>query len=157
MFQGIRQASPQAGAAGGKNPPRFIGYLQYDFLDTETGYVFNGMYFGKKRVLGVAGGFDYQKLDGTDVDAYWAVSAAAFLNYPLGGASKEGGDEISALGPVAALRSGTPVLYGSRSGRHRRELGYYNKGLKGSVFGKVEMACTRKRCRGRRPAIYGGG
>lgn len=140
FFQGIRQASPQAGAAGGKNPPRFLGYLQYDFLDTETGYVFNGMYFGKKRVLGVAGGFDYQKLDGTDVDAYWAVSAAAFLNYPLAGASKEGGDEISALVQWLHFDPGTTVTSGlADQDDIAAELGYYNKGLKGSVFGKVEM------------------
>ena len=140
VFQGIRQSSAQEGAQGGKNPPRFLGYLQYDFLDTETGYVFNGMYFGRKRVLGVAGGFDYQKLDGTDVDAYWAVSAAAFLNYPLGGPSKEGGDEISALVQWLHFDPGTTVTSGlADQDDIAAELGYYNKGLKGSVFGKVEM------------------
>lgn len=143
FFQGIRQDSSQEGAAGGKNPPRFVGYLQYDFLDTETGYVFNGMYFGKKRVLGVAGGFDYQKLDGPDVDAYWAVSAAAFLNYPLGGPSKEGGDEISALVQWLHFDPGTtlaaPPVGIADQDDIAAELGYYNKALKGSLFGKVEL------------------
>jgi Phosphate-selective porin O and P len=161
-FQGIRQDSEQEGAAGGKNPPRFLGYLQYNFLDTETGYVFNGMYFGKKRVLGVAGGFDYQRLDGPDVEAYWAVSASAFLNYPLAGASKEGGDEISALVQWLHFDPGTTVAEPPAGFADQDdiagELGYYNKALKGSVFGKVELRMHEEEMfEASDLRIYGGG
>ncbi len=145
VFQGVRQSSEQAGAAGGKNPPRFTAYLQYNFLDPEQGYVFNGSYYGHKRVFGVAAGFDYQKLDGAEVDAYWAGSASVFANIPLSGDPKTGGDEISALVQFLHFDAGTtlqpPPAPGGVADQNdiAAELGYYNWGLKTSVFGKVEM------------------
>ena len=143
FFQGIRQNSPQEGAQGGKNPFRFAGYVQYDFLDPETGYVFNGMYFGKKKVAGVSGGFDYQKADGNDVDAYWAASAAAFASIPLNGANKAGGDEVDALVQFLHFDPGTtlalPPAGIAKQNDIAGELGYYNKGIGGSVFGKFEL------------------
>ncbi|HKE20606.1 MAG TPA: hypothetical protein VKB80_37285 [Kofleriaceae bacterium] len=143
VFQGLRQSSTQEGAAGGKNPFRVAGYLQYDFLDPESGYVFNGMYFGKKQVVGVSAGFDYQKADGNDVDAYWAASAAAFASIPLNGADKAGGDEVDALVQFLHFDPGTtlapPPTGLAEQNDIAGEIGYYNKALKGSVFGKVEL------------------
>jgi hypothetical protein len=146
FFQGVRQSSPQEGAAGGKNPFRVTGYVQYNFLDPEIGYVFNGNYFGKKRVVGVSAGFDYQRLDGTDVDAYWAASGAAFAAIPLGGADpKGGGDEVVGLVQFLHFDPGETLLPPPAPGGVAKqndiagELGYYNKALHGSVFGKVEL------------------
>lgn len=144
-FQGIRQSSPQAGAQGGKNPFRFAGYVQYEFLDPEAGYVFNGHYFGKKRVAGVSAGFDYQKLDGADRDAYWAVSAAAFATIPLNGDPKTGGDEIAGVVQFLHFDPGTTLAPPPAPGGVAEqndigaELAYYNKGIHGSLFGKFEM------------------
>jgi hypothetical protein len=144
-FQGIRQSSPQAGAQGGKNPFRFAGYLQYNFLDPESGYVFNGHYFGKKRVAGVSAGFDYQKLDGADRDPYFAYSAAAFATIPLNGDPKSGGDEVAGIIQYLHFDPGTsaptPPTPGGIAEQNDigAELAYYNKGLHGSIFGKFEM------------------
>lgn len=43
-----------------RNSLRTAGYLQYDFLDTETGYTFLGTALGKKKILAVDSGFDKQ-------------------------------------------------------------------------------------------------
>jgi len=145
VFQGIRQSSPQGGAQGGKNPFRFTGFLQYNFLDPEVGYVFNGQYLGHKRVLGIAAGFDYQKLDGAEVDAYWAMSATAFACIPLNGDPKSGGDEIAGLVQFLRFDPGTTLMPPPAPGGIAEqndiaaEIGYYNKALSGSLFGKVEL------------------
>jgi hypothetical protein len=145
FFQGVRQSSPQEGAAGGKNPFRVTGYLQYNFLDPEVGYVFNGNYFGKKRVLGLSAGFDYQRLDGADVDAYWAASGAAFAAIPLSGDRKTGGDEVVGLVQYLHFDPGQtlqpPPAVGGIAKQHdiAGELGYYSKALKVGAFGKLEL------------------
>jgi len=145
MFQGIRQASDQMGAAAGKNFFRFTGYLQANFLDAEPGpYVFDGRYFGRRTVLGISGGFDYQKLRG-GADAYLGLSAAVFANFPLNGDPKDGGDEISGLVQFLHFDPGTtlpvpPTPGGvAKQGDIAAELSYYNKGLHASVFGKYEQ------------------
>jgi hypothetical protein len=145
MFQGIRQSSGQEGAQGGKNNYRFAGYLQYDFLDPEAGYVFNGTYFGRKRVVGLAAGFDFQKADGNEVDAYLAYSATAFAAYPLNGDPKSGGDEIAAVVQYLHFDPGTSVASPPAPGgiAEQNDIAveghYYNKAAKLSVFGKYEQ------------------
>ncbi|HTE52603.1 MAG TPA: porin [Kofleriaceae bacterium] len=145
MFQGIRQGSGQEGAQGGKNSPRFAGYLQYNFFDPEIGYVFNGQYFGHKKVAGVSAGFDYQKTDGTDVDPYLAFSASAFASIPLSGDAKTGGDEVAGLVQFLHFDPGTtlapPPAPGGVAEQNdiAAELSYFNHAAKTSVFGKFEM------------------
>jgi Phosphate-selective porin O and P len=145
VFQGIRQSTLQDGAQGGKNPFRFTGYLQYNFLDPEVGYVFNGSYYGHKRVFGIAAGFDYQKLDGNETDAYWATSATVFASIPLNGDPKSGGDEVAGLVQFLHFDPGTSVMPPPAPGGIAEqndiaaELGYYNRAFKTSVFGKVEL------------------
>jgi hypothetical protein len=144
MLQGIRQAPAQEGTRAGKNPFRFTGYLQYDFLDTESGYVFDGTYFGRKKVFGLSAGVDYQKLEGAGVDAYLAFSGAAFANIPLSGNAETGGDEVSALLQVLHFDPGTTLQPPPAPGGVAKqndigvELAYYNKGLSASVYGKFE-------------------
>jgi hypothetical protein len=144
MLQGIRQPSVQMGARGGKNPLRFTGYLQYNFLDTEAGYVFDGYYFGRKRVFGLSAGFDYQKLRGDGVDAYYAFSGAAFTNIPLSGERETGGDELAALVQVLHFEPGTTLQPPPAPGGVAKqtdigaELAYYNKGIRASIYGKFE-------------------
>jgi hypothetical protein len=144
MLQGIRQPPQQEGTRGGKNPFRFAGYLQYDFLDTEAGYVFDGYYFGRKKIFGLSAGFDYQKLEGDGVDAYYALSGAAFANIPLSGDRENGGDEVAALIQVLRFEPGTTLQPPPAPGGIAKqndigvELAYYNKGLSTSIFGKFE-------------------
>ena len=137
VFQGVRApAVPGSSQVLSENPFRFTGYLQYNLFEPEAGYVFNGTYFGKKKVLGVSAGFDLQPAD--EGDAYRAFSGSAFAAIPLGGASPTGGDEIAALvqyihydgrDAVAAIGEQNDVL---------AELAYYNKAANVSLFGKAE-------------------
>jgi hypothetical protein len=69
--------------ANGKNSPRTAGYVQYDFLSPEKGYVFAGTVLGKTKILAVDAGFDTQ---GT----YRAGSANAAAAIPV-----NQGDEVA--------------------------------------------------------------
>jgi hypothetical protein len=163
-FQGIRQSSGQEGAQGGKNQFRFSGYAQYNFLDPEVGYVFNGQYFGHKKVAGISAGFDYQKLDGADIDAYLAFSASAFASIPLNGDPKSGGDEIAGIVQFLHFDPGDtlqpPPAPGGVAEQNDigAELSYYNKAAKTSVFGKLELRMNSDEAfEGADLQIFGGG
>jgi hypothetical protein len=137
VFQGVRApAAPGLSQVLSENPFRFTGYLQYNVFEPESGYVFNGTYFGKKKVLGVATGFDVQPA--AHGDAYRAFSGSLFAAWPLSGASPAGGDEIATLiqfihydgkDAIAAIGKQNDVL---------AELAYYNRALHTSVFAKGE-------------------
>jgi len=141
----------------GKNDPRLTGFLQYNFFDADVGYVFNGMYFGKKKIAAVAVGGDYQKLD--DTNAYFATSATAFAAIPLKGADPKGGDEVGGQFEYVHFHgggAGTPAGLGKTDG-FLGELGYYNKAAKASVFGKYEGVYIDGVGRTGNNSIYGGG
>jgi Phosphate-selective porin O and P len=70
-FQGFR-------VAGSDNPFRYAGRVQYNLLDTETGYLYTGTSLGKKKILAVGATFDAQ---GDDFRAY---DADVFVDHPLG-------------------------------------------------------------------------
>jgi len=69
VFDGVR-AAPVA-----KNRFRETARLQYNFWDTEAGYVYPGLYLGNKRILAVGVGGDRQQ-------HYGAWSADGFLSLP---------------------------------------------------------------------------
>src|SRR5262245_20868839 len=101
LFQGTRQAAT-ATQTGSHNGPRFVAMVSANLWDPETGYVNGGHYYGTRKVLGVMANFDTQVLRtdapattpftqtpvaaavgiGADKNAYYGVSAAAFINYP---------------------------------------------------------------------------
>jgi hypothetical protein len=168
VFQGSRQASIPTQTAS-HNAPRFVAMVSANLWDTETGYVNGGHYFGAKRVLGVMGNFDYQifrknapglpvpggtvnQPAGTDKNAYYGISGAVFLNYPLSGSpSPKGGDEIVGLlqfgyydgGFRQDATTGAPTNAGTypsvlKQTDYLAEAGYYNHGSRFSVFGKFE-------------------
>jgi hypothetical protein len=157
VFQGSRQASIATQTAS-HNAPRFVAMVSANLWDTETGYVNGGHYFGAKRVLGVMGNFDYQifrknapPAPGTDKNAYFGISGAVFLNYPLSGSpSPKGGDEIVGLlqfgyydGGLRLSPTGTPTNAGTypavlKQTNYLAEAGYYNHSARLSVFGKFE-------------------
>src|SRR5882724_4698756 len=157
VFQGSRQASISTQTAS-HNAPRFVAMVSANLWDTETGYVNGGHYFGAKRVLGVMANFDYQAFRknappaaGSDKNAYYGVSGAVFLNYPLSGTpSSKGGDEIVGLLQFGYYDGGftqTPAGVTTNAGTYPNvlkqtnylaEAGYYNHSARFSVFGKFE-------------------
>jgi hypothetical protein len=126
----------------GKNDPRLSAFAQYNIFDPDVGYVFNGQYFGRKKIAGVAAGVDYQSIKGDN--PYFATSATAFAAIPVHGANpKEGDDEFG--GQVEYLHfhggggaAGSPASLLGKRNDLLVEAGYYNKGAKLSVFGKFE-------------------
>jgi hypothetical protein len=69
-FQGMRDAASD-------NPFRYAGRVQYNALDTESGFFYTGTYLGKKKILAIGAGFDVQQ----DFHGY---DADAFFDHPLG-------------------------------------------------------------------------
>ncbi|HWE26233.1 MAG TPA: hypothetical protein VG496_20020 [Myxococcales bacterium] len=150
------------------NGPRLVSMLSLNFWDPETGYVNGGHYYGARRVLGVMGNFDYQILRtdapgfpatplgsatvppaGTSKNAYYGVSAAAFINYPLKGPNPKGGDEIVGLLQFGYYDGGlrtsgatvtNPGTYPNvlKQWNYLAEAGYYNHTGHFSIFGKFE-------------------
>lgn len=160
VSEGVRLTDPTPNAnpttpapvarGAGKNDPRFTAFLQYNFLDPDTGYVFNGQYFGRKKVAGVAAGVDYQSITS---NPYFATSLTGFAAIPLKGADpKNGGDEFGGqveylhfhggglATPRVAPQPGLPTAAGGLGKQDALlvEAGYYNKAAKLSVFGKFE-------------------
>jgi hypothetical protein len=128
-----------AGRTPGKNDPRLTGFLQYNFLDSETGYVFNGLYYGKKKIANLSVGADYQDLVGTN--PYFALSATAFAAIPVhGGDAKKGDDELNLQVEYLHYHAGriVPVTALGKQNDLLVEGGYYNRDAKFSVFGKFE-------------------
>jgi hypothetical protein len=65
---------------------RFVGRISVSLFDPETGWFNKGTYLGKKRVLSLGGGADYQKdlIYGTRQDDYSAWTIDAFYDQPIG-------------------------------------------------------------------------
>lgn len=141
--EGIRLGDTTAGAGrgAGKNDPRFTAFAQYNLLDPDTGYVFNGQYFGRKKIAAIAAGVDYQSITS---NPYFATSLTAAAAIPLhGGDAKNGDDEIG--GQVEYLHfhgggvaPGNPASNLFKQNAVLVEAGYYNKAARFSVFGKFE-------------------
>jgi hypothetical protein len=70
VFQGVRNA-------GSDNAFRYAGRVQYNALDTESGFFYTGTYLGKKNILAVGGAFDVQ-------ENFHGYDADAFFDHPLG-------------------------------------------------------------------------
>lgn len=66
--------------------PRISGRLQLNFMDAETGFFYSGNYLGKKNILSIGGGVDYQhnatKID-NKIDDYIAWTADAIADYKI--------------------------------------------------------------------------
>jgi hypothetical protein len=138
VSQGIK--TPDTSAAGrvpGKNDPRFTGFMQYNFLDPETGYVFNGEYFGKKKIAAIAVGADYQKTG--ESNPYFATSATGFVALPIHGADPKGGDEVAGQVEYLHYHNGRlPLTALQKQDDLLVEASYYNNAAKASVFAKFE-------------------
>jgi hypothetical protein len=103
VFEGFR-APANAGGAGSRNPPRFVGRLVYNFFDTEKGYVPVGTNLGKKKILAIGGGYDTQGGFTSPATAttpagkgFEAYGGDFMIDWPLGpGDAKTGRDAVTA-------------------------------------------------------------
>jgi hypothetical protein len=109
-FQGARNAVST-------NAFRYAGRVQYEFLESETGFFYPGTYLGKKKILAVGAGFDKQ-------DQYHGYDVDAFLDYPIGGGAITGQADYNRFdgGPT------TPTL--AKQNDVLMELGYLIPSLK---------------------------
>lgn len=156
-------ATPPTAVArnAGKNNPRLTGFVQYNFLDPDTGYVFNGQYFGRKKIAGVAAGADWQPINSDN--PYFATSLTGFAAIPIKGVDpKNGGDEVG--GQVEYLHfhgggkaAGSQVSALGKQDALLVELGYYNKAAHLSVFGKFEGRFFPDEAKAGNQRIYGVG
>jgi Phosphate-selective porin O and P len=119
VFQGIRQE-------GSRNPFRTAGYLQWDFLEKERGYVFAGTNLGKKAIFNISSGFDAQK-------SYKAYSGDVFWALPVGA-----GNEFGGQGQWVHYDGGDFIKAIPRQNDYLVELAYYAAAAKLQPFGKYE-------------------
>jgi len=65
---------------------RFAGRASFNFFDTETGWFNKGTNLGRKKILAIGGGFDYQQdlVWGDKQDDYTAYTADIHLDMPMG-------------------------------------------------------------------------
>ncbi|HKF42664.1 MAG TPA: porin [Thermoanaerobaculia bacterium] len=102
LFDGFR-ASANAGGAGSRNPFRFVGRVQWDFFDSEKGYVPVGTNLGKKKILAFGVGYDTQggytqSATSTTPEGkgYSAYGADFMIDWPFGpGDAQTGRDALT--------------------------------------------------------------
>jgi hypothetical protein len=70
VWQGSRDAQSRQALRG-------TARLQYNFLDADTGFFYTGTSLGKKKILAVGGGYDFQK----DYESY---ALDAYFDHPVG-------------------------------------------------------------------------
>jgi hypothetical protein len=145
----------------GKNNPRLTAFAQYNFLDPDTGYVFNGQYFGRKKIAGIAGGVDWQPISSDN--PYFATSLTGFAAIPIHGAdAKNGDDEVGGQVEYLHFHGGRPVVGSQASALGKQdallvELGYYNKNAHLEVFGKFEGRFLPEAAKAGNQRVYGAG
>ncbi|MEO8036250.1 MAG: hypothetical protein ABI837_17575 [Acidobacteriota bacterium] len=124
VFQGFR-------AAGARNAFRTTGRVQYNVWDTETGYVYPGVYFGNKKILAFGVGADREQ-------KYKGYSADAFLSRPL--ANKD-----AVTGELTLLRfdGGTTLAAIAPQNDLTLQAGYYLASPKVMPFGRYERQSFR--------------
>jgi hypothetical protein len=112
--------------ANGHNSPRTVGYVQYDFLNPEKGYLFSGTTLGKQKILAVDAGFDKQ-------GAYRGLSANMAAGLPV-----NKGDEIGAQYQFIHYDGRTKFPAIADHNDHLLEAGYYIHQAKFQPFLKYE-------------------
>ena len=112
--------------ANGRNSPRTVGYLQYDFFSPEKGYLFSGTALGKQKVLAVDAGFDKQ-------GSYRGLSANVAALLPV-----RNGDEVSSQFQFIHYDGRTKFLAIGDQNDYMAEAGYYLHRAKAQPFLKYE-------------------
>jgi hypothetical protein len=119
VTQGVREA-------GSRNSFRDSAYLQYDFFDTERGYVYHGTNLGKKKILALSAGYDGQS-------SYHAYNGDVFTTIPV-----RAGDEMAGQVQVSHYDGGDFLAAPARQNDYLLELAYFAAPLKLQPFAKVE-------------------
>jgi hypothetical protein len=112
--------------ANGKNSPRTVGYLQYDFFTPEKGYLFSGTGLGKTKILAVDAGFDKQ-------GSYRATSANVAAAIPV-----NNGDEVAGQFQFTHYDGRTKFPTIADQNDYLLEAGYYVHQAKAQPFLKYE-------------------
>ncbi len=84
VTQGLRNAAVAGVDGGSRNSFRTTAFLNYNFFETENGYVLGGTNLGKKKMLNLSGGVDTQS-------TYSAYSGNLFTTLPVGKGGEIGG------------------------------------------------------------------
>jgi hypothetical protein len=66
--------------------PRFSGRIQLNFAEPETGFFYSGNYLGKKNILSIGGGFDFQRnaaIIRNSISTYTAYTGDVTIDYKL--------------------------------------------------------------------------
>lgn len=119
LFQGVR-------VTGARNSLLGAVYLQYDFLDTEKGYVFAGTNLGKRKILALSGGYETQ-------NSYRAYSGDLFANIPVGA-----GDEVAGQIQWMHYDGQDFIKTIANQNDYLAELAYYIHGANTQPFVKYE-------------------
>jgi hypothetical protein len=120
VFQGLRSTDSRNGF-------RNSAYLQYNFFDTERGYVYAGTNLGKKKIVNISAGYDGQS-------NYHAYSGDLFWNLPVGA-----GDELGGQVQWIHYDGNTFIKALPRQNDPLVELAYYIAAAKFQPFAKWEQ------------------
>jgi hypothetical protein len=112
--------------ANGHNSLRTTGYLQYDFFEREKGYLFNGTFLGKQKVLAVDIGVDKQS-------SYRGYSANVAAAIPV-----NQGDEVASQFQYIHYDGRTKFTAIPNQNDYLLEAGYYSHKAKIQPFLKFE-------------------
>ncbi|MFI5166446.1 MAG: porin [Thermoanaerobaculales bacterium] len=119
VFQGVRTAAQNSSFL-------FDGYLHYNFLETEKGYVFAGTNLGKRKILTLSGGYQTQ-------NSYRAYSGDVFTTLPIAG-----GDEFAGQVQWTHYDGQNFLASVPNQNDYLVELGYYVSQAKFQPFAKFE-------------------
>jgi len=119
LFDGARDAS-------GRNSLRTAGFVQWDFFDSETGYILPGTALGKQKILAVNAGFDTQ-------GSYRAISANVTADIPV-----NKGDEIGGQMQYIHYDGQQKFTTIPDQNDFLAEIAYYSKRIKTQPFFKYE-------------------
>jgi len=99
VFDGLRSPSTPGGA-GSRNPLRFAGRVQWNFLDTEKGYTYTGVNRGLKKILAVGGWADGQGDYlgwGADANVDLPTGKIGSVNFEVDYTAFDGGREFTSV------------------------------------------------------------
>jgi hypothetical protein len=130
VTQGIRTAAVTGLDGGSRNSFRTTAFLNYNFFETENGYVLGGTNLGNKKVMAVSGGVDAQA-------TYSSYNGNFFTTLPIGDSGKKG--EFATQLQWTHYDGGAWIPTILRQNDYLWELAYLIPGTKVQPFGKYEM------------------
>ena len=126
VTQGLRTTAVTGVDGGSRNSFRTTAFVNYNFFETENGYVLGGTNLGKKKVLALSGGVDTQA-------TYSAYSANLFTTLPTGK-----GGEFAGQVQWTHFDGGAWVPTILRQNYYLGELAFLIPGTKVQPFAKYE-------------------